>query len=129
MLYHRIVDAVTLATLTRVTAIVSIAQILVQSGSTIGVLGHPWDCQGCHHGSMTLEFETGGQRLTTSGTTLNVQGSPGTEGGRSQTTSWDRGEIEGNKHHIGDNLECSRQSDMCNRRIVDRIFSIAITVL
>ena len=80
MLYHRIVDAVTLATLTRVTAIVSIAQILVQSGSTIGVLGHPWDCQGCHHGSMTLEFETGGQRLTTSGTTLNVQGSPGTEG-------------------------------------------------
>ena len=81
MLYHRIVDTVTLATLTRVTTIMSIAQILVQPGSTIGVLGHPWDCQGCHHGNMTLEFETGGQRLTTSGTTLNVQGSPGTEGG------------------------------------------------
>ena len=30
---------------------------------------------------------------------------------RSGRTSWDRGEIEGNKHHIGDNLECSRQSD------------------
>ena len=29
---------------------------------------------------------------------------------RSGTTSWDKGEIEGNKHHIGDNLECSRQS-------------------
>ena len=33
------------------------------------------------------------------------------------------------EHHIGDNLECSRQSDMCKMRIVDRIFSIAITVL
>jgi len=92
-----------------------------------------------------MALETGGQRLTMSGTTLNVQGSSGTEGrygqvrdnllgqrgdmARSGTTSWDRGEVEWNKHHIGDNLECSRQSDMCKMRIVDRIFSIAITVL
>ena len=48
---------------------------------------------------------------------------------RSGTTSWDRGEIEGNKHHIGDNLECSRQSDMCKMRIADKVFSMAITVL
>ena len=59
-----------------------------------------------------MALETEGQRLTMSETTLNVQGSPGTEGGygqvrenllgqrgdmaRSGTTSWDRGEIEGN---------------------------------
>ena len=57
-------------------------QVLVQSGCTIGVVEHPWDCQGCHHGNMALE--TGGQRLTTSETTLNVQGSSGTEGGYGQ---------------------------------------------
>ena len=76
-----------------------------------------------------MALETGGQRLTTSGTTLNVQGNPETEGARSGRTSWDRGEIEWNKHHTGDNLECSRQSDMCKMRIVDKIFSMAITVL
>ena len=79
-----------------------------------------------------MALETGGQRLTRSETTLTVQGSPGNRGGdmaRSGTTSWDRGEIEWNKHHTEDNLKCSRQSDMCKMRIVDRIFSMAITVL
>ena len=33
------------------------------------------------------------------------------------------------QHHIGDNLECSRQSDKWNMGIVDKIFSMAITVL
>ena len=53
----------------------------------------------------------------------------GQRGGQVRDNLLGRGEIEWNKHHIGDKLECSRQSDMCKMRIVDRIFSMAITAL
>ena len=57
-----------------------------------------------------------GQRMTTSGTTLNVQ--------------WDRGDIGTMVliHHIKDNHEYSRLSDMCNMWIVDIQYTITVIV-